>query len=131
MRLVAPAEEDVEDALTITGQDDLAEGKVPIFYFEDFAIPIDNGETRTPLYFRKSELETAFQRQNPGKEVPKVLVTELLSVLAELVRPGNTDSDLKNLVLMSPKESLVKKKQCNKAGGKEAPFYVGQRIIIL
>lgn len=127
---IAPAEKDVEDALAVTGKDDLAEGLTPLFYYEDFAFEID-GEKRSPLYFRKSELESDFQRKNPGSNLPKLMVTELLSVLAELVKPGGTDNDLKSLKIMTPKESLEKKKVCDKKGGKEAPFYIGQRIIIL
>lgn len=129
---IAPSEEDVEDALKVTGKEDLAEGLTPLFYYEDFAFEID-GRNRTPLYFRKSELESDFKRENPGSEdLPKIMVTELLSVLAELVKPnGSTDEDLKNLIIMAPKESIKKKKECDKAGGKEAPFYIGQRIIIL
>eukprot|EP00980_Cylindrotheca_fusiformis_P018798 scaffold6265_cov193-Cylindrotheca_fusiformis.AAC.18 len=127
---VAPAEEDIEDALKITGKDDLAEGLVPLFYYEDFSLAID-GKERTPLYFRKSELENDFKKENPNEKAPKVLVTELLSVLAEMVKPGGTDNDLRNLRIMTPKESNEKKRLCDKAGGKEAPFYIGQRIIVL
>lgn len=127
---VAPAEDDIEDALKITGQEDLAEGKVPMFYFKDFTFE-EEGKKRSPLYFRKSELEDDFKRRNPGVELPKTEVTELLSVLAELVRPGGTDQDLKTLKIMTPVESVEKKRLCDKIGGKEAPFFVGQRIIVL
>jgi hypothetical protein len=120
----------VESALALTGKDDLAEGLVPLFYYEDFSYIID-GEKRTPLYFRKSELENGFKRENPDAKIPKTMVTELLSVLAEMVMPGGTDNDLKSLKIMTPKESDEKKRVCEKAGGKEAPFYIGQRIIIL
>jgi hypothetical protein len=63
--------------------------------------------------------------------MPKVMVTELLAVLAEMVKPGGTDNDLKSLVFMIPQGSEQKKKDCEKAGGKEAPFFIGQRIIVL
>jgi hypothetical protein len=46
---VAPAEKDVEDALELTGQKDLAEGKVPLFYYEDFTIDVDGKPTYNPL----------------------------------------------------------------------------------
>jgi hypothetical protein len=121
----------VESALELTGKDDLAEGLVPLFYYEDFSYIIDGEKRSTPLYFRKSELENDFKRENPDEKIPKTMVTELLSVLAEMVVPGGTDNDLKSLKIMTPKESDEKKRVCDKAGGKEAPFYIGQRIIIL
>merc|ERR1711865_788874 len=53
---VAPAEDDINDALAVTGDNELPEGKVPLFYYEDFTV--DDGENKkTPLYFRKEELE--------------------------------------------------------------------------
>ena len=128
---IAPAESDVEDALAITGKEELAEGKGPLFYFEDFTIEQQDGVKKSPLYFRKSELEKDFRRLNPNSTVPKVMVTELLAVLAEMVKPGGTDNDLKSLVFMMPQGSEQKKKDCEKAGGKEAPFFIGQRIIVL
>ena len=45
---VAPADDDIDDALAVTGEKDLAEGKVPLFYYEDFTID-DNGKQKTPL----------------------------------------------------------------------------------
>ena len=42
---IAPAEKDVDDALAVTGKDDLAEGLTPLFYYEDFDFEID-GEKR-------------------------------------------------------------------------------------
>ena len=127
---IAPAEDDVDDALSLTGKDDLPEGKVPLFYYPDFTIEV-KGNQRTPLYFRKSELEDAFKRLNPNVDLPKIMVTELLAVLAEMVKPGGNDNDLKNLAFIAPKESEKKKKECEKAGGKEAAFFIGQRIIVL
>jgi hypothetical protein len=127
---IAPAESDVEDALAITGKEELAEGKGPLFYFENFTIEQD-GVKKSPLYFRKSELEKDFGRLNPNSTMPKVMVTELLAVLAEMVKPGGTDIDLKSLVFMMPQGSKQKKEDCEKAGGKEAPFFIGQRIIVL
>jgi len=63
---LAPAEEDVSDALAVTGDEDLSEGKVPLFYYEDFMID-DGGKLKTPLYFRKDELEKQWRRSNPKK----------------------------------------------------------------
>lgn len=128
---VAPAEEDVEDALELTGKNDLAEGKVPLFYMEDFKIDTEAGAAQSPLYFRKSELIEAYKKQNKGKEMPPILVTELFAVLLEMVKPGGTDEDLKNLALVPPKGSSQKAKQCEKAGGKEPPFVLGKRNLVL
>jgi hypothetical protein len=127
---VAPSEQDVVDALALTGQDDLAEGKVPLFYYADFTVDVD-GNARSPLYFRKSELEEQFRKSNRGVDPPQILVTELFSVLAEMVRPEGNDSDLQTLFFVPPKESERKRKDCEKSGGREAPFVIGQRIIVL
>jgi len=130
---VAPAEEDVDDALAVTGATYLSEGKVPLFYYEDFTIDTkeDDGTRKTPLYFRKEELEKDWRRLNPKKETPKINVTELFSLLSELVSPGGTDNELRNLVFVSPKESKTKRAECLKKGGNEAPFIVGKTNIVL
>mmetsp|Transcript_16859 Transcript_16859/g.38664 ORF Transcript_16859/g.38664 Transcript_16859/m.38664 type:complete len:338 (-) Transcript_16859:32-1045(-) len=128
---MAPAEDDIDDALAMTGDDDLAEGKVPLFYYEDFKASDAEGTEKTPLYFRKNELEKEWRRLNPGQTPPKVNVTELLSVLTELVRPGGSDDELRNLMFVSPKESESKQKECLKKGGSEPAFVVGKRIIVL
>jgi hypothetical protein len=41
---LAPAASDVQDAIEIDKIDDLAEGKVPLFYFEDFELDLKDGE---------------------------------------------------------------------------------------
>ena len=128
---VAPAESDVEDALALTEKDDLAEGKVPLFYFADFEISRGE-EKQSPLYFSKSQLLEDWKKWNPSSaEIPKVLVTELFSVLTEMVKPGGKDEDLKTLVFVPPKDSAKKQKDCLKAGGKESQFLIGQRIVVL
>lgn len=127
---IAVSEGDIDDALALSGQEDLAEGKVPLFYFADFTIDVD-GEKRSPLYFRKAELVEKFRATNPKTELPRVLVTELFAVLTEMVRPGNTDAELKSLYFVPQKDSEKKRKQCEKAGGQEPPFFIGQRIIVL
>ena len=125
---IAPAETDIDDALAITGKKSLAEGKVPLFYMKDFL----DANGKSPLYFRKSELIQDFQKANAkGTEVPEVLVSELFAVLIELVKPGGTDQELKDIVLVAPRESAQKAQQCRKAGGKESPFLLGQRNVIL
>jgi hypothetical protein len=127
---VAPAEDDIDDALAVTGDKDLSEGKVPLFYYEDFTID-DGGKQKTPLYFRKEELQKQWRRSNPKEEFPKTAVTELFSLLTELVRPGGTNIELRNVVFVSPKESESKRRDCLKKGGNEPSFVVGKRIIVL
>jgi hypothetical protein len=126
---VAPAEEDIDDALAVIGKDSLPEGKIPLFYFADFDVQ-RNGKEQSPVYFRKSELLAAWKRENKGVEPPEVKVTELFSVLTEMVRPGGTDKDLIKLVFEPPVESEKKAKECNKAS-KEDPFQLGERIVVL
>uniref|UniRef100_A0A7S4ER89 Uncharacterized protein n=1 Tax=Pseudo-nitzschia australis TaxID=44445 RepID=A0A7S4ER89_9STRA len=128
---MAPADDDIDDALAVTGDSDLAEGKVPLFYYEDFKISVNEGKDKSPLYFRKDELEKEWRRLNPEKAPPKVNVTELLSLITELVRPGGIDDELRNLMFVSPKESESKRKECLKKGGGEPAFVVGKRIIVL
>ena len=127
---LAPSEDDIKDALALTGQEDLAEGKVPLFYYADFTIDVD-GEERSPLYFRKSELEEQFRKKYKSVAPSPVLVTELFAVLGEMVKPGGNDMDLQKLVFVAPSESERRRRDCKKAGGKEPPFFLGQRIIVL
>ena len=133
---VAPSEQDIEDALAITGKDDLAEGKVPLFYYEDFVVE-KNGVKETPLFFRLSELKEAYHNEkHPGESpdktsYPPVLVSELFAVLAEMVKPGGRDEDLKTLVFVPPRESLQNAKECERKGGKEAAFLLGPRNLVL
>jgi Tic22-like family len=125
---VAPAEEDIDDALIVTGKTAIPEGKVPLFYFEDFVLDDENLKRR-PLYFRKSQLLNAWKQENKGSEPPKVQVTELFRVLTKMVEAGGTDQDLKEIVFVAPDESASKAKQCNR--GKGDPFLLGQRIVVL
>ena len=119
---VAPSTKDIDDALVATNKTSLAEGKVPLFYYENFAT--DNGST-SPLFFRKSELEAAYKKEHAGESLPPLLVTELFSVLAQLVT--SKDPELKALVFVPPKESAQKAKQCQS----DVPFLLGQRNIVL
>lgn len=128
---VSPAQEDVEDALEITGKKDLAEGKVPLFYFEDYTL-VDNdidGQSRTPLFFRKSELLESWKKSTKGDEQPPIKVTELFSTLTQMTAPGGTDEGLKTLVFEAPKEGRQKAKECNSKG--KVPFQIGQKILVL
>mmetsp|Transcript_7503 Transcript_7503/g.10662 ORF Transcript_7503/g.10662 Transcript_7503/m.10662 type:complete len:372 (-) Transcript_7503:1276-2391(-) len=133
---IAPAETDVSDALALdtdSGKDELAEGKVPLFYFEDFMTESpDNNEKQSPLYFRKDELINDWKKQNPSSTtLPDVRVSELFGVLTEMLRPGGTDEDLKTLVFVPPKGSSKKATACLKKGGNEAPFLIGKTNIVL
>ena len=120
---VAPSADDIDDALAATNKTSLVEGKVPLFYFENFTT--DSG-TVSPLFFRKSELEAAYKKEHAsGEPLPPLLVTELFSVLAQLVT--SKDPELKALVFVPPKESAQKAKQCQS----DVPFLLGQRNIVL
>lgn len=128
---VAPAEEDIDDALVVTGRTELAEGKVPLFYFADFTVVDKDGKEQSPLYFRKPQLLKAWKQANKDvEEPPKVMVTELFFVLTAMLKPGGTDQDLTSLVFVAPEESGKKAKECSKAS-KEEPFLFGQRLVIL
>jgi hypothetical protein len=52
-------------------------------------------------------------------------------VLAEMVRPGGTDLELKTLAFIAPRESEQKKKECDRKGGAAPALLLGQRIIVL
>mmetsp|Transcript_25643 Transcript_25643/g.39420 ORF Transcript_25643/g.39420 Transcript_25643/m.39420 type:complete len:366 (+) Transcript_25643:64-1161(+) len=132
---IAPAETDVNDALALdtSGKDELAEGKVPLFYFEDFVTEASSdNEKLSPLYFRKDELVNDWKKQNPRSQtVPDIRVSELFVLLTEMLKPGGTDEDLKTLMFVPPKESAKKAAECVKKGGKEVPFLIGKTIIVL
>ena len=141
---IAPAEDDVQDALTIDKTDDLPEGKVPLFYFEDFEVDLEKGEElwsgnpdtkkKIPLYFSKGQLIQEWKKRNSkaGKDdIPEVKVTELFSVLSQFVVALESDDDLEKLVLVAPPESEGKAKACVRKGGEETPFKLGERIVVL
>jgi len=58
-------------------------------------------------------------------------VTELFALVLAMVKPGGTDEDLKTVVIVPPKGSSQKAKLCEKAGGKEPAFVLGQRNLVL
>jgi hypothetical protein len=114
----------------------LAEGKVPLFYYENVALPAKATETEkyefsTPLYFSKAQLEEAYRKANKGQPLPPAKVTELFALLLEMVKPGGTDTDLRNIVFVPPKASAKAAQECQRKGGVETPFQLGQRNIIL
>jgi len=141
---VAPAEDDVQDALSIdTTKTELKDGKVPLFYIEDFETKTKQstigGEAgMIPLYFQKKQLLRDWKTENPkkgesGGGAPEVRVTELFSVLQKMAQPGviENDGDIGKLVLVSPVGSATKAAACGKKGGSEAPFILGERIVVL
>ena len=162
---IAPAEQDVLDAIDIDKVDDLAEGKVPLFYFEDFELGLKDGEElwsgvgngsgsgkssgssegtkkKIPLYFSKGQLLQEYKKMNPKvkkEDIPEIKVTELFSLLTTMVQAtgigGGTgidgQDDLEKLVLLPPPESEAKAKACLNSGGKEQPYKLGERIVVL
>ena len=145
---VSPSEDDVADALEVDsklsgGKTELAEGKVPLFYFEDFKIPRTSAvgskdddelpDEVSPVYFSKAALLEAYKQSPEGKAgnegVPEIKVSELLSVVTAMVDPDVKDEDLKGLVFIPPAGSSKRAKECEKKGGKEQPFIIGERIV--
>ena len=142
---VAPSAQEIENALTITGKEDLAEGKVPLFYYENFTLPVASSSSsssdktsqpQTPLYFEKAQLEEAYRKAHPtngsaAAALPPVRVTELFALLLEMVQPGGTDKDLQSLVFVPPVSSAAAVQTCQRDGRRAPPFLIGQRNIIL
>jgi Tic22-like family len=126
---VAPAASDILDALEVTGKDDLADGKVPLFYFANFTTA---GTEDVPVYFQRDQLIQDFKSQSKlavDDELPPVQVTELFSVLTAMVQSSN--DDLNHIVFVAPPESRQLAQECQRRGGKKPPFVLGQRNIIL
>lgn len=134
---VAPREKDIEDALVLDKSDDLEEGKVPLFYFDDLEFESDKenwsgSKKEIPLYFQKGQLLRAWKRRNPKKDIPEIKTTELFSLLATIVQAtNNSDADLEKLVIVAPKDSESKAALCEKRGGTQKPFKLGERILVL
>mmetsp|Transcript_14125 Transcript_14125/g.20568 ORF Transcript_14125/g.20568 Transcript_14125/m.20568 type:complete len:349 (-) Transcript_14125:185-1231(-) len=134
---VAPREEDIDDALVVDKSDDLEEGKVPLFYFDD--LELESGKENwsgsnkeMPLFFQKGQLLNEWKRRNPKKDIPEIKTTELFSLLTTLVQAtSNSDADLEKLVIIAPKDSENKAALCEKRGGIEKPFKLGERILVL
>ena len=117
---LAPSADDIEDALELSGKDDLEEGKVPLFYVDEFRSP--NG--LQPLYFSKSQLLKDYKGDG------NVQVTELFATLREIL--VGEDPDLLKLTLVPPADSVMKARKVTKEFRREkAPFVLGQRIILL
>ena len=130
--------DDIQDALIIDKtSDELKDGKVPLFYIENFEINKkgEEEEAQIPLYFQKKQLLRDWKRENAKKVggSPEVRVTELFSVLNKMAEPNaiDNDGDLGKLVLIPPVGSSGAASVCNKKGGKEDPFVLGERIVVL
>ena len=122
--------DDIQDAIATDGtSQDLAEGKVPLFYIEEFEISTEQKETQIPLYFQKKQLIQEWMKRNPRIETPAVKVTELFSVLQSM--SSSEDEDLKKLTLIPPIDSAAKAKKCIQNGGVNSAFKLGERIVIL
>ena len=121
---LAPSESDIEKALEIDGSDDLPEGKVPLFYVEDFAIGANE-----PLYFTKEQLISDYKREKKSSDIPEVKVSELFATITEMLRPDGTDEELRSLVFVAPSDSEKRARQCLK--GEKEPFRLGERNIVL
>lgn len=131
---IAPDEDDIQDALKLEKlEKELPEGKVPLFYMDDFEL-----DGKIPLYFQKSQLMEEYNKN--GKKIdgkdnasssPEIKVTELFSILGQMAGSGEVDDDLKKLFLVPPSNSVEKAKLCEKKGGKESPYKIGERIIVL
>jgi len=145
---IAASALDIEDALQVTGKEDLPEGKVPLFYYENFTLPTSTTDAADgskkdiiPLYFRKAQLEQAYRRANKNNknnmELPPVKVTELFATLRAMVKEENAkesnsdDEDLDRLILVPPVDSVQRAEQCQRQGGNAPPFRVGERILVL
>lgn len=148
---LAPADKDVQDAIDIDKVNDLAEGKVPLFYFEDFEVALKDGEElwsssgsgnagsegtkkKIPLYFSKGQLLQDYKKMNPmvyKADIPEIKVTELFSLLTTMVQATDAEDDLEKLVLLPPSDSEAKAKACLKNSGKEQPYKLGERIVVL
>jgi Tic22-like family len=135
---IAASQDDIQNALTNTGKDSLSDGKVPLFYMEDFTMSVSNGNDKeeakkTPLYFSQGQLEQDYSRLHKAMgELPEIKVTELFAVLVEMVSSGRNDPELQNLFFVPPTESSQRAKECIQNGGKEfPPFVLGQRNVIL
>jgi len=144
---VAPSKQDIEDAIELNKLDDLVEGKVPIFYFEEFDAPLNLLQLKnikgmekkpdtlvTPLYFQKAQLISDWLRLHPNTDIPEVQTSDLFATLVKMVKPNASEDevkDLQKLVFISPKSSERKAKECISKGRDEEPYRLDQRIIVM
>lgn len=137
---VAPADVDVQDALALNPDvQELSEGKVPLFYIEDFTI-VDNMESalsttkkQSPLYFCKKDLLKEWRKFHPKeiKDDPPIKVTELFAVLKILLSSTDVDDDIQSIIFVPPTDSIQKARECKARMGKNEAFQLGKRILVL
>jgi len=145
---VAPSRQDIEDAMEVERIENLPEGKVPIFYFEQFDVPLNKLQVNnnqlmdylpsnsvvTPLYFQKEQLISEWKRIHPTKVIPPVKTTDLFATLVEMVRPNSSKKEreeLQKLVFIPPISSAQKAMDCVKNSANEKPYRLDQRIIVM
>jgi hypothetical protein len=145
---VAPSRQDIEDAMEVERIENLPEGKVPIFYFEQFDVPLNKLQVNnnqlmdylpsnsivTPLYFQKEQLISEWIRIYPTKAIPPVKTTDLFATLVEMVQPNSSKKEreeLQKLVFIPPKSSARKAMDCVKNSQNEKPYRLDQRIIVM
>jgi hypothetical protein len=123
---VAASATAIDDALAITGDDDLAETKIPLFY-----VPKESGAgTATDndpllLYLERSHMPKAQARE-------QAQVTELFAILQALEADhDNKNTALSNLRIVLPPDSAKRVKECVRKGGSAPPLVLGQRNIVL
>lgn len=120
----------IDDALAITGADDLAETKIPLFYYvsnkSGDAAATDNDDVPLLLYLERSHMPTARARE-------KAQVTELFAILQALMTAAdnNNNAALSNLRIVLPPDSARRVKECIRKGGSAPPLVLGQRNIVL
>jgi hypothetical protein len=115
----------IDDALAISGDDDLAETKIPLFYApkESGAAATDNDPLL--LYLERSHMPTALARE-------QAQVTELFAILQALEADNNNNNPaLSNLRIVLPPDSARRVKECVRKGGSAPPLVLGQRNIVL
>lgn len=145
---VAPSRQDIEDAMELERIENLQEGKVPIFYFEQFDVPLNKLQVNnyqlmdyppsnsivTPLYFQKEQLISEWVRIHPTDAVPPVKTTDLFATIVEMVQPNSSKKEreeLQKLVFIPPISSAQKAKDCIKNSQNEKPYRLDQRIIVM
>ena len=134
---VAPADEDVQEGLALNPEvRELGEGKVPLFYIEDFTVeekslPSSIPIKQSPLFFRKKELLQAWRNFHPKEQEPAIKVTELFAVLRSMLSSTDRNEDLESIIFIPPVESIQKAKECSATRGKSEAFILGKRILVL
>jgi len=131
---IAPADKDVQEALALNPEvQELNEGKVPLFYIEDFTIEDQKASMKSPVYFSKEQLLKDWKKFHPKEkqDPPPIKVTELFAVLKLILSSTLVDDELQSIVFIPPTESIQKARECQARMGKSQAFQLGKRILIL